>query len=821
METVWQDLRYGVRTLWKSPGFTLVSIVVLALGIGANTTIFSVVNALLLRPPAGVRSPARMVLLGRTMDGQDFDTFTYPDYVDYRDQSTVFAGVSAFFDTPLHLSTGSDALRVPGTLVSGNYFEVLGADAARGRTLRPEDDREPGAHPVAVISDGLWRRRFGADPNVVGQNVSLNGQPFTVVGIARPAFVGTETDHASDVWLPLAMYRQAIPDHFADTNPLTERQATWLSAFARLKDNVRPAQAQAELDTIAHRLADAYPESNEHKGATISPGLGFDPNQRRDVQQLTTMLMAVVGLVLLIACANVANLLLARGVTRHKELGIRLALGAGRGRLVRQLLTESLLLAVLSGAAGLFVALWTSDLLASFIPAEALGGGTATIDLHPDRNVLLFAIGVSLLTGLIFGLIPALQTSRPDVMTVLKQTGTPSSVRVRSRLRGALVVTQIALSLVLLVCAGLFVRTLRNARAISPGFNTSHVLVAALDLGRQSYKQPQAELFYAQLTERVRALPGVEAASLAEMLPLGGGSLGTVIQLEGQPADAPGVNVDFNNVAPDYLRTMEIPLKLGRDFSARDTAAAPGVVIVNETLARKLWPNESPIGKRFIMPKGMTERATVEVVGVAADTKYRTLFERPRLYMYVPYAQNFSAAMRLHVRASGDPETLRAAVAHEVQTLDRNLPLSGVKTLREQLNSSLTQQRVAATLVAVFGLLALALAAVGLYGLLAYTVSQRTHEIGVRLALGAQTGDVLRLVLRDGLRLALLGIAVGLLIAAGVTRLLASLLYGVSALDPLTYGGVALALIVVALIASYVPARRATKVDPMVALRYE
>ena len=820
METLWQDLRYGVRTLWKSPGFTLVAVVVLALGIGANTTIFSVVNALLLRPPAGIRDPARMVLLGRTTGGDGFDSFTYPDYVDYRDQNTVFAGVAAYFDTPLHLSTNGDALRLPGALVSGNYFEVLGADAARGRTIRPEDDREPGAHPVAVISDGLWRRRFGADPAVVGQNVNLNGLSFNIVGIARPGFVGTEKDRATDLWLPLAMYRQAMPGNFADVDPLTERQITWLSAFARLKEGVPQAQAQAELDAIARRLAATYPDSNKEKGATISPGLGFDPNQRRDVRQLTTMLMAVVALVLLIACANVANLLLARGVTRHKELGIRLALGAGRGRLVRQLLTESLLLSLVSGAAGLFVALWTTDLLLQFVPVEAFGG-TATLDLSPDRSVLLFAAFVSLLTGFIFGLVPALQTSRPDVMAVLKQTGTTDRGRVRSRLRSALVVTQIALSLVLLVCAGLFVRSLRNSRAISPGFNTKNVLVATLDLARQGYKQPQAELFYSQLIERVRALPGVEAASLAEMLPLGGGSLGTGIKLEGQPADAPVVSVDFNNVAPDYLRTMEIPLKRGRDFNAQDTAAAPGVAVVNETLARKLWPGENPIGKRFSMPKGMTGRAMVEVVGVAADSKYRTLFERPRLYMYVPFAQNFSAAMRLHVRASGDPEALRAAVAREVQTLDRNLPLSGVKTLSEQLNNSLTEQRVAATLVAVFGLLALALAAIGLYGLLAYTVSQRTHEIGVRLALGAQTGDVLRLVLGEGLRLSLLGVAVGLLAAAGVTRLVASLLHGVGALDPLTYGGVAVALVLVALVASYVPARRATKVDPMTALRYE
>ncbi|HYY41348.1 MAG TPA: ABC transporter permease, partial [Pyrinomonadaceae bacterium] len=402
METIWQDLRYGVRTLLKSPGFTLVSLVVLALGIGANTTIFSVVNALLLRPPAGVQDPARMVLLGRTTDGQGFDTFTYPDYVDYRAQSSAFAGISAYFNTPFHLSTGSDAVRVPGTLVAGNYFEVLGAQAARGRTIQPADDGEPGAHPVAIISDGLWRRRFGADPGVVGQNVSLNGQPFTIVGIARPGFTGTETDHASDVWVPLAMYAQAMPGHFDDLNPLVERDITWLNAFARLREDVTPTQAQAELDTVAHRLAEAYPKSNKGKGAALSLGLGFNPMQRRDVQQMTTMLMVVVALVLLIACANVANLLLARGVTRHKELGIRLALGAGRGRLVRQLLTESLLLALLSGVAGLFVALWTSDLLLQFIPADAFGG-TATLDLSPDRSVLMFAGFVSLLTGFVFG----------------------------------------------------------------------------------------------------------------------------------------------------------------------------------------------------------------------------------------------------------------------------------------------------------------------------------------------------------------------------------------------------------------------------------
>ena len=820
MGTLLRDTVYASRVLMKHPGFTLVAVVALALGIGANTTIFSIVNALLLRSVPGVVEPERLVMVGRTNNGQGFDSFSYPNYKDYRDQNTILSGLLTQNRTQLHLSTGAEPERVSSVMVSGNYFEVLGVKASLGRTLTSDDDRAPGESPVAVISNGLWKRRFGADPSIVGKEVSLNAHSFTIVGVTERAFAGTTIGDPVDIWVPITMYHQADP-MFADAEEdfLKSRDIVWLNVFGRLKPGVPLERAQAEMSQIASGLEQTYPEVNKGEGVALAPGLGLDPGDRTEVRGFTGLLMAAVGFVLLIACADVANLLLARATARQKEIGIRLALGASRTRIIRQLLTESLLLAMLGGAAGLFLALWLNDLLLAIVPAEYMGF-RLNLDLALDARVLAFTFIVSVLTGMIFGLAPALQASKPDIVHVLKDTGMAGRGIGQARLRSVLVVGQVALSLVLMIGAGLFVRTLRNSRAIDPGFDPDHVLTARIDLGRQSYTKQQGRLFYQQLIERMEASPGVQSASLAIVVPLSGSSWGTAIRLEGKAADSPAVPVDFNAIAPRYFETMSTPIVAGRDFTWQDDTEAPRVVIVNETFARRAWPDQNPVGKRVAMAEGRGMSPLMEVIGIARDGKYRTLFDRARGYMFLPLLQQYQPEATLHVRA-GNPSMLIGAVQHEVSLLDKNLPVFKVSTMSARMDSALAPQLLAARLVGVFGALALGLAAVGIYGVMAYAVAQRTHEIGVRMALGAQVGDVLKLVIKQGMKLTLIGAGLGLAAAFGLTRLVASFLYGVSPTDPLTFAVISVLLTGVALGACFVPARRAAKVDPMVALRYE
>ncbi len=808
-----QDLRYGVRMLLKNPGFTLIAVLTLAFGIGANTAIFSVVNALLLRPPSGVEQPEQLVLV--TWESSGLGP-SYPDYIDYRDRNTTLAGLATFGPTTLHLSTGREAERIPGALVSGNYFNVLGVRAARGRALLAEDDTAPGANPVTVMSDGLWRRRFNADPNVVGQTVRLNGYPFTVVGVAPPEFAGVETGRTTDIWMPVSLAAQADPTLAGA--PGTRVARGWLRAFGRLKPNVSLEQAQAELTGLARALDQTFPNTNKGVGITLIPDLGLGPQQRKEARNVTGLLTAVAGLVLMIACANVANLLLARGQARQKEIGIRLALGASRLRLIRQLLTESLLLAVLGGLLGVFFAFWLSEPLKNFV---AFGREHyPALNLSPDKSVLGFTLLIAVVTGLLFGLVPAWQAAKTELTPVLKDAARSGHGKPRIKLNGLLVIGQIALSLVVLIAAGLFVRTLQKTQAVQPGFNADQVLTASLDVGKQGYSESQGRRFYRQVIERVETLSGVRSASMAHTVPLSDRTWNTRVRAESQPPDAAPLPVDYNIVAPRYFATLEIPFISGRDFNSADEAPAPGVVILNETLARRLFPGENPLRRRLIRFIRGEPKFPLEVVGVVKDAKYQQLTEQPRPQMYLPSLQQYRPLMTLHVRTDRNPVEVLAAVRREVQSLDGNLPVFNASLLAEQLRASLSPQRSVVVLIGTFGLLALALASIGLYSVMAYTVSQHTREIGIRMALGAQTSDVMKLVVRQGMALAMLGVVIGLIASLALTRLTKTLLFGVSATDPLTFTGVALLLTFIALLACYLPARRATKVDPLVELRH-
>ena len=808
---IWGDLRFGARMLRRTPGFAITAALTIALGIGANTTIFSLVNALLLRPLPGAVRPNELVMIGRTQDGQGFDTFSYPDYIDYRDGARSLVAVSASFVAPVHLSTGGASERVRAELVSGSYFGMIGTRAARGRLLTRDDDGAPGANPVVVLGYGTWQRRFGSDPSVVGKSVRISGTPYQVVGVAEPGFNGESAMGVVDLFIPISMAGKLMPD----VGPMFDlRGAVWINLFGRLAPNATPAMAQAELSGIAAELARRYPQTNEQRGVRVSPGLGFDPQSRGQVTTFMGILVGVVGLVLLIACANVANLLLARGSARARELAVRSSLGASRSRLVRQLLAEGFLLALLGGAAGFVLGTWSLRLV---LRLPVFVNTFGAIDPSIDLRVLGFAIAAMIVSGTLFALPPALRTSRVDLVTALK-LGTPGSGDPRSRLRNGLVVAQLALSIVLLVAAGLFVRTLQSLYRIEPGFETRHVLVATLDAGLQGYDEVRARRLFTEIEERARAIPGVQQAALGYMLPLGGGGWDTrIFPAEATPApnDA-GLKTDVNAVSPSYFETLGMQVVAGRPFTAADRDGSPGVAIVNDAVVEKLWPGTNAIGKRFRIGRG---KEVLEVVGVVRTARYRSLVEPPRPFFYRPFAQAYQPSMTLHIRTTGDPYAVVPSVRRALDDLDRDLPLSRVQTLAKRLDGSIGPQRTAATLVGLYGLLALLLAAVGLYGSMAYSVSRRTREMGVRMALGARANEVLRHVLAQAFRIAVVGTVIGLVAAVVATRYLRALLFGVEPTDPATLVTVILVLVAASIAAAYLPARRATRVDPVVALR--
>lgn len=813
MQGAWQDLRYAVRSLRRGRVATLVAVLTLGIGIGATTTVFSLVNDLLLRPlPAP--DADRLVNVHRvSRDGSGFHSFAYPEYVALRDGNDALTGLAAWGVVPLALNDGGDAQRTLGMLVSGNYFGVLGLRPATGRLLSPEDDRVPGEAAVAVLGYRLWQRRFGGDRAIVGRTVRLNGQPFTVIGVAPRGFTSTLGPVAIDVFVPVMMAERLTTDDRLSAN------SSWLELIGRLRSGVTRDRAAATLTTIAARLAAVDAQSNRWSSVHVTGTRGVAGEGHVVVGRFLAMLLALAGLVLAIACVNVANILLARATARRREMAIRLAMGAGRVRLVRQLLTETVLLFLGGGAAAALVATWATGLLMAFRPPIDV---PLAFDFGIDPRVFAFTVGVSLLSALVFGLAPALQASRPDVAPALKDAqATPPGRLARIGIRNVLVVAQVTVSLVLLVTSGLFLRSLANATAVDPGFRPDNLLVLSFDLRLNGYSAERRVQFFRELGDRVAALPSVTAATFTSSLPLGPGNTvrGFWIPGRSEGPDSGLQRADFAAVAPGYFSTMDIPLRRGREFTARDGTGAPPVVVINETLARLYWPGEDPLGKRLSMygPGG----PYAEIIGVTRDGKYRTLGEDPRPFVYAALLQEPGGAATLVARTAGNPAASLDPVRGLVRALDPGLPVFEARTMREYLGFALLPVRLAGTLLGVFGGIGLLLATVGIYGVTAYSVSRRTREVGVRMALGARPRDVLALVVRQGMTPALIGLAAGVLIALAVTRLLRSLLYGVSPTDALTFVATALLLTGAALAACYVPARRASHVDPMTALRYE
>jgi predicted permease len=814
MSNLLQDCKYGFRVLRKSPGFTAIAILTLALGIGANTTIFSWINSTLLNPVPGLSRPSEVVSLTLSKPGDNPFPFTYPDLEGMRNGQQSFTGIAACSFAQMSLKGKNKPERIWGMVVSANYFDVLGVRPIVGRGFLPEEDKKPGGAPVAVISYRLWRTHFAANPDIVGQTIEINEHPYTVVGVTPAAFQGSQTGVRTELWLPIMMEAQVN----ALGELLHDHHQFWLLGFGRLKPGVTLERAQQEMTLRLKPEVKAYPE--EHKGhdtVTVYPLWRNPFGLNQFLSTLLPALMCIAGLVLLLACVNVANLMLVRSVGRRREIAIRMSLGVSRWRLVRQLLVESLMLALAGGAVALIITFWTQGTLMTFMPVtEDL---PLSLTIEADRTVLLATVVISLLTGVIFGILPALRSSGIAPAEVLKEeTGSASGTLRKARLASCLVVAQISVSLLLLVCAGLFIRSFRSAEQIDPGFNPRHVLIASYDLFTAGYSDSTGAEFDHQLITKLEALPGVQSVALSNRVPLfGGGS--TSVKPEGYVSPAnESMETQAAIITPNFFHTMQIPLVKGRDFTLQDTKSSQRVVIVTEAFANRYWPDQEALGKQL---NSDFTHEWFKVVGVARDVKVTGLNEKPMPFVYLPLYQVYRPNLIIDARVAGNPLTFAKTIEKTVHALNPELVVYDVTTLELRAQFASFGQRVAGTFVGAFGLLALALAAVGIYGVTSYTTRQRTHEIGIRMTLGATRQDVLRLVLGYGLRLMLIGIGLGLVLALVLTRFLRSLLLGVTSTDALTFSSVALLLCAVALLACFIPARRATRVDPMAALRYE
>jgi putative ABC transport system permease protein len=804
METLLRDVRYGVRMLLRNRAFTVVSVIALALGIGANVAIFSVINGVLLRP-LPYKDPERLMMIRETKLPQ-FPEFSVAsgNFIDWKKQQTVFERLVALKGVSFNLIGIGEPERLRGTSVSEGFLAMFGVQPQLGRDFLAEE-YQSGHSNVAILSYGLWQRRFGGDTKILNQTITLDGQSYTVIGV-MPAEFQLE-GRESDLWTPVVFTEQHAQNHGGHS----------FGAIGQLRPGVTVAQARAEMSAIAGRLAAQYPND-----------VGWDvkliPLQEflvRSIKPALLVLMVAVAFVLLIACVNVANLLLARAAGRQKEIATRTALGAGRWRIIRQLLTESLLLSLLGGLSGLVLAKWGMELLLRLAPAGLPRMGNVSL----DGRALVFTATITLLTGVIFGLVPALQASKPNLNETMKDAGRGSTEGGRRQLiRSLLVVLEVASALVLLVGAGLMIKSFWRLQQVDPGFNPENTLTMSVQLPQGKYpEEPQQVLFFQQLIERAGAIPGVQVAAAGQLIPLSGNDMVLAFEIDGRAPLPPGASQSTNyySISADYFKAMGIPLRRGRGFTERDTKDSPRVAVINETMAQKMFPGEEPLGKRITFDSREDKPEWFEIVGIVGDVKQYGLDQATTMQTYEPYTQQTFSYMTLVVRAPGDPTNLTAAIRNEILKLDKDQPAGNIKTLNEYFSTSIAQQRFSMALLGVFAAVALVLAAVGIYGVLSYAVTQRTHEIGIRMALGAGQRHVLRLVVGQGMVLTVIGVAGGLVAAFALTRLMASLLFGVTATDAATYASVASTLFAVALLACYIPARRATKVDPLVALRYE
>ena len=806
------DLRFGFRMLRRSPGFAVLAILCLTLGIGANAAVFSWIEGILFRPYPAVAHQERLLALTGTARGEQEPTaLSWPDFLDLQRSCTLFGAFFVSKITGTTLSIGDRADVTTGSIVSANYFDAIGVHPILGRGFETGEDTGRNAHPVTVISYQLWQGRFRGDPQIIGKTQRLNGVLHTIVGVAPKDFYGTFVGWAMQFWVPASMEEPFENGGYK----LEDRGARWIEGYARLKPGVTREQAQQEIAAVAKRLESDYPETNRGRSLQVWPLWRTPFNNANTLLPTLEIMLAVVVFVLLIACGNVGNLLLVRSFARRHEMSVRLAIGARRGRLVKQLVTEGLILAAFGAAGGLLVAYWCRHALVLLLPAR--GGVTMYLPGEIDWRVLAMSAGICLIATLLFGLVPALQTRDLDLAGALKaESGGVVGGRKRAWVRSALVVMQVSLSFVLLVGAGLLLQSLQRIRTSSPGFSTREVLHTGVNLVSAGYDAPRARSFQAELLDRVKALPGVESATFARLEPLGYGSYSsTPVAVDGyEPPPDERPTVQYNEVGPDYFVTMGIPLLSGREFSRADDERAALVAIVNETMATKYWPGRNPIGQR-VQVRGRW----MQVVGVAKDSKYSSVREAPTPFFYVPLLQNFAIGARLNIRTRMSPETMVAALTREVHALDRNLALFEAITLQEQVDRSTSPQLVAVTLVGVLGGLALLLASIGMYGVMAYAVSQSTRELGLRMALGATPSHLLRLVMSRGLKLTVIGILGGTAVALASTRLLGYLLYHVSPRDPLSFGSAFLVIAIASMAACFLPAWRATRTDPLRALR--